>query len=97
MTDRVPDSAVISPARDILVSEFGDELVILNLRDGIYYGLDDVGARIWRILKQSATISAIRDALVEEYDVDPDRSERDVRALVEECASRGLVEIRTID
>jgi hypothetical protein len=97
MTDRIPDSAVISPAKDVLVSEFGDELVILNLRDGIYYGLDDVGARIWRILKQSATISAIRDALVEEYDVDPDRSERDVRTLVEECASRGLVEIRTID
>ena len=90
----VPDSAIISPARDVLVSEFGDELVILNLGDGVYYGLDDVGARIWRLLQQSASIPTIRDAILDEYEVDADRCDRDLRALLEECASRGLVEIR---
>jgi hypothetical protein len=88
------DSAIISPARDVLVSEFGDELVILNLEDGVYYGLDDVGARSWRLLQGSVTVPAIRNALVEEYEVDPDRAEHDIRALLEECASRGLVEIQ---
>ena len=79
---------------DVLVSEFGNELVLLNLRDGVYYGLEDVGARIWALLKQPVTLSAIRDAIVSEYDVNPTSCERDVRALVEELATKGLVEIR---
>ena len=79
---------------DVLVSEFGNELVLLNLRDGVYYGLEDVGARIWALLKQPVTLTAIRDAIVSEYEVEPTSCERDVRALVEELATKGLVEIR---
>ena len=90
----ISNSAVISAASDVLVSEFGEELVILNLRDGVYYGLEDVGSRIWSLLQEPVTISMLRDALVEEFDVDPARSERDVRALLEEFAAHGLVEIQ---
>ncbi|RPH64527.1 MAG: PqqD family protein [Acidobacteria bacterium] len=90
----ISNSAFISAASDVLVSEFGEELVILNLRDGVYYGLEDVGSRIWSLLQEPVTISMLRDALVEEFDVDPARSERDVRALLEELAAHGLVEIQ---
>ena len=86
--------ATIVALSDVLVSEFGNELVLLNLRDGVYYGLEDVGARIWALLKQPVTLTAIRDAIVSEYEVEPTSCERDVRALVEELATKGLVEIR---
>ena len=29
----------------------GDEAAILNLKDGVYYGLDPVGARIWKLVQ----------------------------------------------
>jgi hypothetical protein len=89
----VPDSAAIVAAGDVLSTALGDEVVMLNLRDGVYYGLDAVGARVWTLLSDPLTVAAIRDALVDEYDVDPARCEDDVRTLVEELASRGLVEI----
>lgn len=95
MTPRdIPDSAIISPATDVLVSEFGDELVILNLRDGVYYGLEDVGARIWKLVQEPVSVLAIRETLVSEYDVEPTRGERDIRALLEQLVAHGLVEIR---
>ena len=90
----IRDSATIVVADGLLATEFGNELVILNLQDGVYYGLEDVGARIWALLKQPVTLSAIRDAIVSEYDVEPTSCERDVRALVEELATKGLVEIQ---
>ncbi|MDP3774182.1 MAG: PqqD family protein [Gemmatimonadales bacterium] len=95
MTARnIPDSATVVAAGDLLASEFGAELVILNLRDGVYYGMEDVGARVWSLLQRPVTVSAIRETLVAEYDVEPARCGRDVRALLQDLAARALIEVR---
>ncbi len=91
---QIPDSASVVAAGDLLASSFGQELVILSLRDGVYYGLEDVGARIWQLLQRPIAVSAIRDALVAEYDVEPERCGRDLRALLRDLAGRGLIEVR---
>jgi sulfur transfer complex TusBCD TusB component (DsrH family) len=90
----ISDTATVVAAGDLLASDFGAEQVILNLRDGVYYGLEDVGARIWSLLQRPITVSAIRDALVAEYDVESARCERDVQALLQDLAARGLIEVR---
>ena len=90
----ISESAIVVAAADVLVSEFGDELVLLNLRDGVYYGLEDVGARVWALLRQPTTLPAIRDTLVSEYDVEPERCEQDARALIGDLVTRGLVTIQ---
>jgi hypothetical protein len=89
----IPESAVIVVAEGVLASDFGAEHVILNLRDGVYYGLEGVGARIWQLLQRPTTVPAVSAALVEEYDVDPERCERDLVALLADLAGRGLVTI----
>jgi sulfur transfer complex TusBCD TusB component (DsrH family) len=95
MTARhISDTATVVAAGELLTSEFGAELVILNLRDGVYYGLEDVGSRLWSLLQRPVTVAAIRDALVAEYDVEPARCGRDVRALLQDLAARGLIEVR---
>ncbi|MGA2383793.1 MAG: PqqD family peptide modification chaperone [Gemmatimonadales bacterium] len=91
---RIPESATVLAAGDLLASAFGAELVILSLKDGVYYGLEDVGARIWGLLQRPITVSAIRDALVAEYDVEPERCGRDLAALLQDLAARGLIEVR---
>ena len=89
----IPESAEIVVAEGVLASDFGAEQVILNLKDGVYYGLDDVGARIWQLLQRPTTVAAMRAALVEEYDVDRGQCERDVDALIVELRRRGLVKV----
>jgi sulfur transfer complex TusBCD TusB component (DsrH family) len=90
----IKDSATVVAAPDLLSSAFDKELVILNLKDGVYYGLEDVGARLWSLLQRPITVAAIRDALVAEYDVEPARCGRDVRGLLQDLAARGLIEVR---
>ncbi len=90
----ITDSATVVAAADLLATDFDAETVLLNLRDGVYYGLEDVGARVWALLQRPVTVAAIRATLVEEYDVEAERCGRDLRALLEDLAARGLIEVR---
>jgi hypothetical protein len=92
-TPRIPDSATIVAHPDLLANEFDGEVVLLNLRDGVYYGLEDVGLRIWQLLQQPIRVTSICQVLTSEFDVSPEDCLQDVRTLVDELASRGLVEI----
>lgn len=93
--ESLSDSDMIASADELLTTEFGSEVVILNLRDGVYYGLEHVGARLWSLLRTPCTVASLRDAIVLEYDVDADDCADDVRQLIRELASRHLVTIQT--
>lgn len=69
------------------------EAVILDPDSGMYYGLNEVGARVWELIQDPKTVDEIRDALLTEYEVEPERCERDLFALLQNLADKGLVEI----
>ena len=83
---RVPDN--------VLFRQLEDESVLLHLKKEIYYGLDDVGTRIWTALTQSETIQAAFDVLAAEYDVEPERLQRDLSGLVHNLVDKGLLEVQ---
>ena len=93
MRDTIPASAMVVVAGDVLSSELGSEYVLLNLRDGIYYGLEDVGSHIWRLVQKPVSVAEICDAIVETHEVDPERCRRDVVKLLGELVERRLVEV----
>ncbi len=69
------------------------EVVILDLKSGTYYGLDLLGARVWGLIEQPASIVTIRDAIMSDYDVDADTCERDIVSFLEQMQAAGLVDI----
>jgi hypothetical protein len=84
---------LVRATRDHVAAEVGDEVVILGLKDEVYYGLGDVGARVWELVQTSRRVSELLDAIVAEYDVDAARAERDLLDLLAELAGRGLVDV----
>jgi hypothetical protein len=70
----------------------GDETVILNLESGTYYGLDPVGARMWRLLGEGKSLGEVCEILLEEYAVAREQLEADLLKLAEELANNGLVD-----
>jgi len=86
-------SAIVVIAGDVLSSELGSEHVLLNLRDSTYYGLDEVGGAIWKLLQAPISVEAICCAIGEAYDVEPDRCRQDVMNLLGELVERRLVDI----
>lgn len=72
-------------------TSLGDETVILGMGDGVYYGLDAVGARVWTLLATPQRVSDLVSAVAREFDVRADECERDVLALLDELAERRLI------
>jgi hypothetical protein len=62
--------------------------VILGLADCEYYGVDPVGTRVWKRLQSRRTIVEIRDEIPEAFDVESDRYERNLIALLQEMGTR---------
>jgi hypothetical protein len=74
--------------------DVADEAVLLSMRDGEYYGLNEVGASIWRLIQQPRTVLELRDALLEEYsDINSDECERAVVEFLTEMISLKLVDL----
>ncbi len=85
---------VVVVAQDLVSADLEREAVILNLKDGVYYGLDPMGARIWNLIQQPRSVTEIIETLLEEYEVDPQRLSNDLLGLLKEMAARGLIEVR---
>ena len=84
----------VRAAPEQVSSDVAGETVILELGRGMYYGLADVGSRVWHLLREPRTVGEIRDVVVSEYDVEPERAGTDLLSLLAEMQARGLVEVR---
>ena len=87
-------SSVVVAAKDQVSSDLGEEVAILDLKNGVYYGLDAVGARIWNLIQEPKAVNEIWDVLLDEYEVEPEQCERDLLTLLEKLVAENLVEAR---
>jgi hypothetical protein len=85
-----PDSRVVVSDQQVFTT-LGSEAVILGMRDGVYYGLDAVGARTWTLLATPRRVSELVDTIVEEFDVERERCAADLLALLDDLLARDLV------
>lgn len=79
--------------KDVVFRELGGEAVILNLETGIYFGLNEVGTRVWQLAGEDGSLAKICSILADEYDVAAPVLERDVLQLVGELCAKGLMRV----
>jgi hypothetical protein len=84
LTDRV------APRPDVIFRALGSDAIVLDIDGGMYYGLDEVGCRIWG-LAGGHTLEGISQALTSEFEVGLDQARHDVLALVQTLVDRGLM------
>ena len=83
----------ISVPSHTLMRELEGECVILNLNSECYFGLDEVGTRMWKVLTACESIQTAYERLLDEYEVSPERLRHDFHQLIEKLIGHGLVEI----
>jgi len=87
----IPLDAKLTVPDDVLVSELDGHTVLLNLQSECYFGLDEIGTRMWGLLTSSDSIQDACNVLLTEYNVDADTLRRDVAELVNALGEKGLV------
>ena len=78
---------------DVLFRDLGGEAVVLNLKTGKYYGLDEVGTRMWALLTQHGQVAPAYQALLDEYDVTAEQLRPDFFHFIDELAAHGLLNV----
>jgi hypothetical protein len=86
---------IVAAVCDQVSCQIDREAVILNLKSGVYFGLNEVGARIWALLQSARphTVGEIEAAIAAEFEVAPEECARDVRSLLEQFYAAGLLEV----
>ena len=69
----------------------GDEMVLLDLASGEYFGLDGVGQLIWESVSEGKSLAEAVDVITAEYDVSKERARSDVLGFGESLVERGLL------
>lgn len=90
MVERDERAVVRSP--DQVSAEVDGEEVVLHLESGVYFGLEGVAARVWELLASPRTLAELVDRVTEEYAVEREACERDLRRFVGDLEREGLVE-----
>lgn len=83
----------ICRSEDHLAAEIDEELVLMSVEQGNYYGLDAIGADIWKRLDGEVLVSDLCSALEKEYDANAATIQSDVLALLEQLAAEKLIKV----
>jgi hypothetical protein len=88
------NDSVITVAKGQVSSELANEVIILDLNAGVYYGLNPVGARVWALIQQPTTVRDITKTIIAEYDVELAQCEHEIGNLLEDLLAKGLIYVR---
>jgi hypothetical protein len=83
----------IAIPEDVLFRELDDEAVLLNLKTGVYFGLNPTGLRIWQLIVEGRSLEQVLETMRGEYEVDVQVVERDLLDLCTQLCAQGLGEV----
>lgn len=81
---------IVMATSNHVATEMSGETVILNFTTGEYFGLDEVGALVWKHIQQPVTVADLCDIIMAEYEVDADQCLADVQAMVSDLVTHQL-------
>lgn len=88
----VQSTVVVAPG--LTAANLGDEAVLLDANSGRYYGLNELGARIFELARTPNSVSHIKTMLLQEYKVDEGQLEADLLTFLRDMEQRNLIELR---
>ena len=87
------DSARFRATEQVAQVELDGEAFVLNLRDGNYYGLNEVANQVWQWLREPRTLAELEALLTAEFQVDAARAAADLRKLLADFRTRKLIDV----
>jgi hypothetical protein len=75
----------------VLVRELGDEAVLLDIESEEYFGLDDIGAAMWKALTTTSSVEEAYNGLLEEFEVETTILHQDLNQFVDRLTTTRLL------
>ena len=78
---------------EVIQSKIGDEVVMLDMKSGFYFGLNSVASSIWELMKVEISFDALIDELMTQYDVERTLCEVDTQELIDEFLDKNIIRV----
>ena len=78
----------------VFAQEVDGEMVLLDMNSENYFGLDEVGTSIWQAMQESGSLEEVYQAMLEQYEVEPEVLQKDLLDFVQKLNDSGLAEIK---
>jgi hypothetical protein len=85
--------SIVKRSAEHVSATLDGEVVILNIHNNTYYGIDGVGAFVWNSIEAPCRVDIIVDRMLESYDVSREACEADVVAFLSELSDAGLIRV----
>ena len=82
-------------SQEVLFQPLGEEAVLLNLQNNRYYGLNEVGARMWQLLQEHGELYAVVAQMVAEYEVEEAVLRQDLQTLIAQLVEQEMLTTAT--
>ncbi len=83
--------SIVRRVEDHISAEVDNELVVLSVEQGKYFGFDDIAQSIWAQLKEPMSVDSLCKDLASQFEGSPATIEADVIGLLNELCSVGLI------
>ena len=78
---------------EIIQSKIGEEVVMLDMESGFYFGLNSVASIIWGMMKDGITFEALCNQLMEQFDVERSLCEADTQELINQLLEKKIIRV----
>jgi len=79
--------------KKIIQSKIGEEVVMMDMDSGFYFGLNSVASAIWAKLEHEITFDDLVEELLKEYTVEKTLCENDTKELLEQFREKNIIRI----
>jgi hypothetical protein len=79
---------------EMVTSNIDGEIVMMSIDQGEYYGLDEIGSRIWELLENPITLEQLINKLIEEFEVDEETCKSDTLDFLNQMLEKNIVFIQ---
>ena len=83
----------IQQAPGVLFNQVDDDLVMMDIKSGNYFGINPVGAEIWNKMEEPITVQGIINQLLAEYDIDEETCRKETLTFIQQTLERGFLKV----
>lgn len=84
-------NSIVTHSSDHIASELDNEVVMMSIEQGEYYGLGQIGSTIWRLIDKPTKVNDVIAHFVENYNVSLSQCQEDVIAFIQQLDDKGLI------
>lgn len=79
--------------KEVIQSRIGNEIVMLDVESGFYFGLNSVASVIWDMMKVEVDLETMVGELMREFDVDKSTCELDTIELLSHMLEKKIIRV----